>query len=40
MNSRVIFIKKQINEVVHSLAKVAPYLSSFRIFITQSIDPK
>jgi hypothetical protein len=31
--SDVKFIRRQVNEVTHSLARVAPYHASFRIFI-------
>jgi len=29
----IMFIRKQINEVAHSLARIAPCHASFRIFI-------
>jgi hypothetical protein len=31
-NSHVEFIRRQVNEVAHSLAKVAPCLANFQIF--------
>jgi hypothetical protein len=33
MNSRVKFIRRQVDEVAHRLAKAAPLIASFHIYI-------